>query len=116
MDALDKLAAEIGYSDGSDDDEAGGVDALIDYKNALEDAVRKLTDDRAAELPGIDEEPVRGFEIMREVLAVILNREETTTAQINAFLRGDIGAEGLYEAHIAPAITTCEQAIRGELD
>jgi len=41
-DPLDKLAAEIGYSDGADDDETGGVDALIDYKNALEDRCRSL--------------------------------------------------------------------------
>lgn len=41
-DALDDLAKEIGYSDGADDDEAGGVDALIDYKNALEDRCRSL--------------------------------------------------------------------------
>lgn len=41
-DALDELAREIGYSDGSDDDETGGVDALIDYKNALEERCRRL--------------------------------------------------------------------------
>lgn len=41
-DPLAALAKEIGYSDGADDDESGGVDALIDYKNALEDRCRTL--------------------------------------------------------------------------
>ena len=41
-DPLDVLAEEIGYSDESDDDETGGVDALIDYKNALEERCRSL--------------------------------------------------------------------------
>lgn len=41
-DALDELAREIGYSDGADSDDEGGVDALIDYKNALEDRCRRV--------------------------------------------------------------------------
>lgn len=50
---LAKLANEIGYSDGSDNDEDGGVDALIDYKNALEDRLVALLDGGA---PGTDDE------------------------------------------------------------
>lgn len=42
VDALAELRKEIGYSDGADDDETGGVDALIDYKNALEDRCGQL--------------------------------------------------------------------------
>lgn len=41
-DPLAELAKEIGYSDGADDDETGGVDALIDYKNALEERCHRL--------------------------------------------------------------------------
>lgn len=41
-DPLADLAKEIGYSDGADDDESGGVDALIDYKNALEERCHHL--------------------------------------------------------------------------
>jgi hypothetical protein len=113
LDPCTQIAESVGYS--ATDDETGSIETLIDYKNSLEDAVRRLTDDDKAALPGIDTEPLEGYEIMREVLAVILNREETTAEQINAFLRGEVGAEGLYEAHIAPAITTCERAIREEI-
>ncbi len=65
-------------------------------------------------LPGINTEHLEGFEIMQEVLAVVLNREETTPDQINTYL-AEAGVETLYDAHIAPAITTVEQAIRGEI-
>lgn len=42
-DPLDKLAAEIGYGgDVPEDDDPGCLDALIDYKNALEDRCRSL--------------------------------------------------------------------------
>ena len=66
------------------------------------------------ELPGIDPEPLQHYEIMQAVIAVVLNREETTPEEINAYLAED-GAETLYDAHIAPAITTVERAIRGEI-
>lgn len=41
-DPLAELRKEIGYSDGADDDETGGIDALVDYKNALEDRCGQL--------------------------------------------------------------------------
>lgn len=41
---LDELAAAVNYSDGADDPETGGVDALIDYKNELEDRLRSVLD------------------------------------------------------------------------
>lgn len=56
--ACRELAEEIGYSDGSDDDETGGVDALIDYKNALEDRYCEAVDALhalAAGVPMLDE-------------------------------------------------------------
>lgn len=71
-----------------------------------------MSDDN--QLPGINMEPLEGYEIMREVLAVVLNREEASAEQINSFL-AEKGAGTLYDAHIAPAITTVERAIRGEI-
>ena len=44
---LRELASAIGYSDGADGDDEGGVDALVDYKNALEDRLAALIDARA---------------------------------------------------------------------
>ena len=72
------------------------------------------TMNKDSQLPGIDTEPLEGYEIMREVLAVVLNREETTAQQINTYL-DEKGVGTLYDAHIAPAITTVERAIRGEI-
>ncbi len=47
--ALRELAEAIGYSDGADGDDEGGIDALIDYKNALEDRLAGRID-AAAEI------------------------------------------------------------------
>lgn len=44
LDPCTAIAESIPYSDGADGDDEGGVDALIDYKNALEDALRRATD------------------------------------------------------------------------
>lgn len=65
-------------------------------------------------LPGIDAKPLQGYDIMQAVLAVVLDREETTPEEINSYLAAE-GVEALYDAHIAPAITTVERAIRGEI-
>ncbi|HKT82430.1 MAG TPA: hypothetical protein VJQ84_01195 [Solirubrobacterales bacterium] len=67
------------------------------------------------DLPGIDPKPLQGYEIMQAVFAVVLNREEITPKEIDAYLAKE-GVEALYDAHIAPAITTVEQAIRGDLE
>ena len=41
-DPLAQLAADVGYSDDTDDPNQGSMEALIDYKNALEDRCRQL--------------------------------------------------------------------------
>ena len=98
-----------------------GVDTAGDTGEAAEiidrhlDKARKRHTAEDLDLPGIDPEPLQGYEIMRSVISVVLNREEITPEEINAYLAEE-GAETLYEAHIAPAITTVEQAIRGDLE
>lgn len=67
-------------------------------------------------LPGIDLAPLEGDEIMQNVVATILNREEFTAAEINAALqREGSEPETLYMQIIAPAIDRCEEAMRGTL-
>lgn len=86
---------------------------LIANRNTDDGAVGdKLAEDPG--LPGIDLEPLQGYDIMQAVLAVVLNREETSPEEVNTYLASE-GVETLYDAHIAPAITTVERAIRGEI-
>lgn len=92
-----------------------GVPAGVKPAAEPEPKARKRHVAEDPDLPGIDMEPLRHYEIMQSVIAVVLNREETTPQEINAYLAEE-GAETLYEAHIAPAITTVEQAIRGDLE
>jgi hypothetical protein len=98
-----------------------GVDTEDDTSEATEILDRHLAKARERhvaedpDLPGIDPGPLQNYEIMQSVIAVVLGREETTPAEINAYLAEE-GAETLYDAHIAPAITTVEQAIRGDLE
>lgn len=47
-DPLTELQRACGYIDGAEDDETGGIDALIAYKDALEDRVRFLEGSEAA--------------------------------------------------------------------
>lgn len=44
LDPCAQIAESVGYSE----DEENSVDVLIDYKNALEDALRRLTADETA--------------------------------------------------------------------
>lgn len=98
-----------------------GLDTEDDTSEATEILDRHLGKARERhvaedpDLPGIDPGPLQDYEIMQSVIAVVLNREETTPEEINAYL-AEGGAETLYDAHIAPAITTVEQAIRGDLE
>lgn len=96
---------------------ASAEDDAEEAAEIIDRHISKARERHAAEaaLPGIDLAPLRHYEIMQSVLAVVLNREETTVEEINAYL-AEYGAETLYEAHIAPAITTVERAIRGELE
>ncbi|HEX7246456.1 MAG TPA: hypothetical protein VF245_12925 [Solirubrobacterales bacterium] len=51
-----ETAEAIGYSDGNDDDETGGVDALIDYKNAVEERLTLALDTLASIATGVPRE------------------------------------------------------------
>jgi hypothetical protein len=96
---------------------ASAEDNVDEAAEIIDRYISKARKRHAAEnpnLPGIDSEPLRSYEIMQSVIAVVLNREETTPEEINAYLAEE-AAEMLYDAHIAPAITAVEQAIRGDL-
>ncbi len=45
LDPCAQIAESVGYGDGADGGDFGGIDALIDYKNALEDALRRALDE-----------------------------------------------------------------------
>lgn len=48
LDPCAQIAESVGYFDEAETDQGGGLDALIDYKNALESALRSTVDAESA--------------------------------------------------------------------
>lgn len=100
---LRELAEEIGYSDGADGDDEGGVDALIDYKNALEDRLASLIDSRPAN--GVDA-------IVQEAGEIIATRGEVEDVPKLIEEIEEHYPDELYASFIAPGIDRMEEALQ----
>jgi hypothetical protein len=104
---LRELAEATGYSDGMDDEQFGGVDAVIDYKNALEDRLASLIDSRPAN--GVDA-------IVQEAGEIIATRGEVEDVPK---LIGEIEEhhpDELYCSFLAPAIDRMEAALKARAE
>lgn len=104
---LRDLAAEIGYSDGADGDDEGGVDALIDYKNALEDRLCALIDSRPAN--GVDA-------IVQEAGEIIATRGEVEDVPKLIEEIEEHYPDELYASFIAPGIDRMEEALKARAE
>lgn len=104
---LRELAESIGYSDGADGDDEGGVDALIDYKNALEDRLASLIDSRPAN--GVDA-------IVQEAGEIIATRGEVEDVPKLIDEIEERHPDELYCSFLAPAIDRMEAALKARAE
>jgi hypothetical protein len=62
-----------------------------------------------------DKGALKGYEVMQEVMRIVLNREELTPKDLSKYFEAN-SAEELYDSIIAPAVDAVERNIRDTLD